>query len=576
MTTTTKEKPRTIKARMHPDTLSRVPRMFNATPTDTLNELFQNARRSGATRIDVIVRLHGPGNIYQVIVEDDGRGINDPQILLSYGENNWEKGLTEREDAAGMGFAALASLRCVVGSKTADGAEWTLSLYPDHFLGKEEAEVLNVPPEENSFSPSGTRVSYFIHASEHEIDRALSNAACYLPIDVWRRSEPAKDKYDGKQHTQAFLKDAIHTETFRGVTIGVLNSSSGVEEDNLNFHGLVLRTHLPSNTSINGLHWKIACQIGNCPELELVLPARKEAVENDFLRDLRQAAQLAIFHAMSQHPNPQPSFSDWETARKLNINIPQPAPELIRWKPIAADWNTLGYPKHKTTAVDLDQAILVNKDLITPEAQVLWVAACEAKQEAFLFRQNEHLVGYDWYSKIDKMENVVFTAVFNGEPCNLREDEIPNTDPLPRADAITIEFNRGNDSRTITRWSTQVAFYSAEEYPSTANEIPVVLAKDNNLTTGELESLFTNSYFSPSDDPEADSYYTQRENFRTEATIFAIELLQGSAAARHYNFIDLIELHLRPLLTDTDVAVLTLTRDKTDLVMSERLAPPKP
>ena len=576
MTTITKEMPRIIRARMHPDTLSRVPRMFNASPTDTLNELFQNARRSGATRIDVIIRLNGPGNTYQVIVEDDGRGITNPQVLLSYGENSWEDGLTEREDAAGMGFAALANLGCVVSSKTADSAEWALNLEPDHFLGKEEAEVLDLPPEETSFSLSGTRVSYFIHASEYEIDRALSNASYFLPIPVWRQSEPANKKHDGKQHTEGFLKNAVHTETFHGITIGVFNTPSGVKENNLNFHGLVLHTEMPSNASINGVHWKVACEVNNCSELELVLPTRKEAVENDFLRNLRQTAQLAIYRAMSQDPNPQPSFNDWHAARKLGISVRQATPELIPWRPITADWNGPGYPNHKIVVVDLDQAILVDKDLTTPEAQVLWLAACEAKQDAFLFKQNSHLVGYDWYSQLDKMENVVFNAVFDGNPSNLREDEIPDADPLPRADAIIVKFNRGKNSPKIVSWSTQVAFYSAEEYPCRADEIPVVLTKDNNLTTEELENLFTNTYFSPSEDTESDSYYTQKENFRNEATIFAVELLQGSTAARRYNFIDLVNLHLRPLLADTDVAVLTLTRDKTDLVMSERPAPPKP
>ena len=52
MATTTQEMPRTIRARMHPDTLSHVPHMFNTSTQDVLRKLFQNARRSRPSHID--------------------------------------------------------------------------------------------------------------------------------------------------------------------------------------------------------------------------------------------------------------------------------------------------------------------------------------------------------------------------------------------------------------------------------------------------------------------------------------------------------------------------------------------
>ena len=45
--------PATIRASVHEDAIGRVTRFFNATTLETLNELFQNARRAGATRVDV-------------------------------------------------------------------------------------------------------------------------------------------------------------------------------------------------------------------------------------------------------------------------------------------------------------------------------------------------------------------------------------------------------------------------------------------------------------------------------------------------------------------------------------------
>ena len=73
--------PATIRATVHEDAIGRVTRFFNATVTETLNELFQNARRSGATRIEVCIEDG------RVSVADDGAGIADPAALLAFGRS---------------------------------------------------------------------------------------------------------------------------------------------------------------------------------------------------------------------------------------------------------------------------------------------------------------------------------------------------------------------------------------------------------------------------------------------------------------------------------------------------------
>ena len=45
MTTATQKIPRTIKARMHPDTLSRISRMFNASTEDVFRKPANQAQR---------------------------------------------------------------------------------------------------------------------------------------------------------------------------------------------------------------------------------------------------------------------------------------------------------------------------------------------------------------------------------------------------------------------------------------------------------------------------------------------------------------------------------------------------
>ncbi len=89
--------------------LARVTRFFDGTPEQTVTELLQNARRAGATRIAAdMLQADGDADIppgeARFRITDDGAGIADPQVLLSFGRSVWTDGPGAREDAAGMGF----------------------------------------------------------------------------------------------------------------------------------------------------------------------------------------------------------------------------------------------------------------------------------------------------------------------------------------------------------------------------------------------------------------------------------------------------------------------------------------
>ena len=58
--------PKEIRATIHEDAIQKVSRFFNATTAECLNELLQNSRRSGATRVDITLRAN------TVTVTDDG------------------------------------------------------------------------------------------------------------------------------------------------------------------------------------------------------------------------------------------------------------------------------------------------------------------------------------------------------------------------------------------------------------------------------------------------------------------------------------------------------------------------
>ena len=136
-----------VHARIHPRALDHMPLFFDATAPTVFVELIQNARRAGADRVEIITERADCGpdkDTAKVAVWDNGRGIADPAVLLSFGESDWAGDVSRRERAAGMGLACLARRGCTVTSRakapsSQPATGWRMMLEPDHFLGKTAA-----------------------------------------------------------------------------------------------------------------------------------------------------------------------------------------------------------------------------------------------------------------------------------------------------------------------------------------------------------------------------------------------------------------------------------------------------
>lgn len=79
-----------------------------------ISELLQNARRAGATQIEI--RYDAASQILHVT--DDGCGIDDFQKLLSFNESGWDANTCAEERPFGVGFSKClyAASRCIVAS----------------------------------------------------------------------------------------------------------------------------------------------------------------------------------------------------------------------------------------------------------------------------------------------------------------------------------------------------------------------------------------------------------------------------------------------------------------------------
>ncbi len=78
--------------------------------TTVLGEMMQNARRAGATKVEITYNANGEHG--DLIIEDNGKGIEDFQHLFSIAESGWDLETIAKEKPFGMGW-----LSCLYGAK---------------------------------------------------------------------------------------------------------------------------------------------------------------------------------------------------------------------------------------------------------------------------------------------------------------------------------------------------------------------------------------------------------------------------------------------------------------------------
>ena len=218
----------TFHARVADDAISKVSRLFNATLDDIFAELFQNARRSGATKISVS-QIEYPDIGTVICVIDNGPGLSDPDDLFTLAHSAWDDDIQSLEDAAGMGFFALAGRRVrIIAQQVGTSRSWVIDATPDGFAGVDPITYVDGPANHD-----GTTILIATKPGENFIS-AANHAARYLPLEVMIDGVIA-DRQD-------FLADADHIEQWNGIRIGVYERGPTVR------HGwcreLVLRDRL--------------------------------------------------------------------------------------------------------------------------------------------------------------------------------------------------------------------------------------------------------------------------------------------------------------------------------------------
>lgn len=505
----------TFHASVSQDAISKVTRLFNASLDDIFSELFQNSRRSGATSISITMIDHFELG-RAIHFSDNGPGLDDPKSLFTLGTSDWSDETKSSEDAAGMGFFSLAnrSIKLIVQQK-GTSQSWQLSADPACFKG--EQSIVCSP------SPSGHRgMSIFIQSKEYENWKsAAERAALYCPIHVLIDGQLAP--------SEDFLKSANHISVWNGIRIGVYTDKhrySSFSGANINFHGVTLHAHLPQLSQLfhAGFHAKL--DVVDCANVKLVLPARKEVVEDDFFGQLKTQIFLTYFQLIADKGAHSLSFKDYSKALSHGFTLPEAQMKLRPFSPAVADRDQYYDQPYEPLP---QNAILFDECGDAIPDQNLSMAISKSDKTFKLYEPYHGFKGYHWYDDLSVF--VISGYHLQYQDCEdiVEPGEQNKGSNRPQSMRILGEIGTSDD---LIPWQCETdILVLGNEDENFLHEVSLCITKTVSITRDYILDLLARSLFCPSDDLEAGSYEEQEKYFSDQAEDLVITMLESDNEA---------------------------------------------
>lgn len=504
----------TFHAHVADEAMTKVSRLFNASLDDIFNELLQNARRGGATHV-AINQVDDPSQGAVIHFIDNGPGLANPKSLFSLGRSGWEDGVTASEDAAGMGFFALANRGAkIIAQKPGTDQSFAMEARPAAFSGEAPIVV-----DEGPVGHCGMTI-IFPEQGRENVAAAAKHAARYCPLKVSFNGEILE--------SSDFLKEAVHVEDWEGIGIGVFHKPTRIgmfSNHNVNFHGLTLWGPLPDLHQEFHQSFRARIDVTHCAALKLVLPARKEIVQDDFYDRLCMTIRKLFFRMIKDASVHSLSRKDYCLGHALGIKLPEATMLLRPFVPDHADQDQRPYCRPEPVT---ENAILYDRSEGLAEEQNL---ARALAQQTDTFPLHEPLAafnGYAWYDQLACVALKGYRAVCDGQTYDIAPDGRFACQARP--DVLEVLLERGDAKQTLDWTLATDAIILSEEYGS-LDEADILVTTGSTMTPACLVEFMEAALFSPPDDAEAGSYDQQRQWFTDEAEDIAITMLQSSAAA---------------------------------------------
>jgi len=297
----------TIQAQVSQQLLSKTTRLFTGTLAGRIIEILQNARRAGATEVNITNKEN------RVIVRDNGGGIDDFSKLLDLGNSDWDQNTEEAEDPAGVGVFCLAPKEVQISSghkivvitekawtgepvpvqATEDSIQGTTLQFSDDPWTMDKVEKYAV------FSGLKVIVDGKECARESFVsDDAVPHPELGCRIEVRRRK--ALNKWHDRWKSNYYSDDVL-----------------------VNFHGQILQFHFaPIREELQYL----VDLTGEPTSIRLMLPARTQIVENEAFGQLKSILEKEVYKFLQKRGTHQLTYAKYCRAQELGIELPEATP----------------------------------------------------------------------------------------------------------------------------------------------------------------------------------------------------------------------------------------------------------
>lgn len=299
----------TIQASVNARLLTKAGRFFTGTLEGRIIEILQNARRAGASSVEIIHHAD------YVTVRDNGRGVDDFANLLDLGGSGWDEAREASEDPAGVGLFCLAPREVLIRSKggmaciAADG--WTGA---------------PVTIEDDPESIDGTLLRF--HDDEwgmYVVERLAVFTGMKVTVDGQPCAQASFVSGATTHHPELGCRievreaDELDDWHRRVREIGAYNHDVLV-----NFHGQVVSFPWHPVREKNLLY--LVDLTGAPTDIRLMLPARTCLVENPAMLHLREALEIEAFRYLQRRGHHQLPYKQFLRGRQLGIELPEATP----------------------------------------------------------------------------------------------------------------------------------------------------------------------------------------------------------------------------------------------------------
>ncbi len=385
---------RTIQATVNPRLLTKANRLFTGTLQGRIIEILQNARRAGATRVE-ITNSNG-----WITVRDNGEGIDDFQRLLDLGGSGWDDSLEASEDPAGVGLFCLAPREVTIRSRGQIAV-----IHKDGWTGEAVRIITDPEPCE------GTVLAFQDEPwTSSEVDRN----AVFTGMDVTVDGTACPREPFASDQATAYpdLGCRIEVREYTDLHPWHRSCHRGHYGDNVlvNFHGQVVPFH-HCPLSEHHLHFLID-MTGEPTGIRLMLPARTCLVQNESYQALLVAMELEAFRYLQHRGHHRLAYKEYLRARQLGIMLPEATP-TFRVGLLSGD-TPEPIEVTKPDNVPLSSCYRMNLDPAlgdeTDEANVHLLAALGKFAEPFVpVDVRSEYDGYSW-AKLPTVDKVEFEA----------------------------------------------------------------------------------------------------------------------------------------------------------------------